>query len=201
MRQRSVLILASASQARRRMLEHAGLALAVEAGDLDEKLVKKEAQGKGWTDEHLTCELARRKALLVAANHPGQLVLGGDQILDCMGRSLNKPANLDEAREQLSLLRGREHRLVSAAVLIKDGVEIWHTVDNARLRMRAFSDEFLDSYLEEIGERALSTVGAYEIEGPGAQLFEFVEGDHFTIQGLPLLPLLEALRGLGVLTK
>jgi septum formation protein len=201
MRQRHVLVLASASLARRRMLENAGLALAVEAAGLDEEQVKKEAQGKGWTDEHLTCELARRKALAVAERHPGQLVLGADQILDCMGRNLNKPTSLAEAREQLSLLRGREHRLVSAAVLVRDGVELWHAVDKARLRMRAFSEAFLDSYLGEIGERALSTVGAYEIEGPGAQLFDSVEGDHFTIQGLPLLPLLEALRGMGVLTQ
>jgi septum formation protein len=143
--------------------------------------------------------LAELKAQRVARRHPGSLVIGADQVLECDGILFDKPSDLAAARSQLMALRGREHRLLSAVVLVRDGERVWHHVDRANLTVRDFSADFLDRYLRSAGDAALSSVGAYQLEGVGAQLFAAIDGDYFTILGLPLLPLLDILREQGIL--
>ncbi|HRP79946.1 MAG TPA: Maf family protein, partial [Aquamicrobium sp.] len=141
--------------------------------------------------------LAEAKALDVSGRMPGRLVLGADQTLSLGDEVLHKPADMEEARRRLLRLSGRTHELNSAVVLIRDGAVIWRHVGVARLTMRDLDPAFIGRHLSRVGEKALSSVGAYQIEGEGIQLFEAVEGDHFTIVGLPLLPLLAKLRELG----
>lgn len=195
-----MIVLASGSAARRHMLEAAGVTLAVDAAAVDEDAVKaamwEETRNPGRAAEML----AELKAVRVSARHPGAIVVGADQMLDCDGRWFDKPHDLEQAREQLKTLRHRTHRLTSAAVAVRDGQVLWRHVDTARLTMRNFSDRFIDEYLEAVGAAALSSVGAYQLEGRGAQLFLMVEGDFFTVLGLPLLPLLDFLRENGELT-
>ena len=136
----------------------------------------------------------------VSARHTGALVVGADQILDSGGYWFEKPADAEAARAQLKALRGKRHTLVSAAAVVRNGSVVWRATDRAHLTMRDFSDEFLDAYIVTAGAELLQSVGAYRLEGLGAQLFERVEGDFFTILGLPLLPLLGFLRGHGALT-
>ncbi|TAN43909.1 MAG: septum formation protein Maf [Rhodospirillales bacterium] len=190
-----MILLASASQARLRMLKEAGLDVAALPSKADEAALKQAFSH--LPPEALALELATAKALDISAGHPGVLVVGADQVLDCEGRLFDKPESLKAAREQLLALKGRTHRLISAVVLARDGEALWRHAEEARLRMRDFSQGFLVAYLEKEGGTALASVGAYRIEGLGAQLFESIEGDHFTIQGLPLLALLEELRHQG----
>jgi septum formation protein len=138
--------------------------------------------------------LAELKALQVSRGRPGRLVLGADQMLDCDGAWFDKPESRAAARDQLLALRGKTHRLTSAAVLARDGRRIWHHAAAARLTMRAFTEAFLDRYLDEARDAVLSAVGAYQLEGLGAQMFKQIDGDFFTILGLPLLPVLDILR-------
>ena len=145
--------------------------------------------------------LADAKARRIAGRHPEALVIGADQILVCDGRWFDKPADLDGARAHLRALRGRAHVLVSTMVVWRHGGRIWQHLAQPRLTMRDISDEFLEAYLGIEGEAVLGSVGAYRLEGPGAQLFSRVEGEHSAILGLPLLPLLEFLRGHGVLLR
>ena len=183
---RGELILASASPFRRRMLEAAGLSFRVVPADVDEAAIR---QRLATADPARIAEaLAHAKAMAVSRAHPDALVIGADQVLAFNGRSFSKPNGLDEARGQLKALRGHAHQLHTAAALAQAGTILWSHTETARLAMRAFSDAFLDRYLAEIGARVCQTVGAYEIEGRGIQLFERVEGDSFTIIGLPLLP-------------
>ena len=145
--------------------------------------------------------LAELKARRIASGAPGRLVLGADQILTCEGRWFDKPRDLAEARAQLAALAGRRHELWTAAIVIRDDARLWHEIAQARLWLRPCSDAFLDAYLDAVGDLALGSVGAYQIEGLGAQLFARIEGDRFAILGLPLIGLLECLRVQGVLLR
>ena len=197
------LILASGSTARAKMLRDAGVALDIAVPRIDEDEIKASYCAEGVGVEDTAIALGEMKALAVSrkvmAADPGRHVLGSDQMLECGGIWFDKPMDLAAARAQLMALRGRRHHLVSAAVLVKDGVRIWHHVDRAELTMRDFTDGYLDAYLGAIGADVLSSVGAYHLEGLGAQLFTSVRGDFFTVLGLPLLPVLAILRTHGML--
>ena len=188
------LILASASPFRRRMLEAAGLSFRAVAADLDEGTLKREMLQANAMPPAIAEALARAKAEAVGIRFSEGLVIGCDQVLALGGELFSKPAGRTEARVQLQQLRGKSHRLHSAVVLATGGKIVWSHVDIATLVMRAFSDDFLIRYLDEAGDRVCHTVGAYEIEGLGIQLFDRIEGDYFGIIGLPLLPLLAELR-------
>ncbi len=196
------LILASGSAVRRKLLTDAGLAFTAEDSRVDEDAIKAGFAGSDRNAEEETDELALKlaeaKALAVSAKNEGALVVGADQILSCEGRRYDKPKSMEEARANLLAFRGRPHILHSGLVLVKDGGAVWNLTARATLTMREFSEEFLDSYLAEAGERVMKSVGCYQLEGPGVQLFEKIEGDYFSILGLPLLPLLDELRRHGV---
>jgi septum formation protein len=186
------LILASGSAVRAMLLRNAGLEFAVQDSRVDEDAVKKSFAG-GDTDA-LAQTLAAEKALAVSRAAPASLVIGADQILSCEGDRFDKPRDMDEARTNLKRFRAHTHTLHSGVVLALGGEIVWRHGDKAHLTMRDFSDSFLDWYLETLGEKVRSSVGCYQLEGPGIQLFEKIEGDYFTILGLPLLPLLAELR-------
>jgi septum formation protein len=194
---RGELVLASASPFRRRMLEAAGLSFRVMPGDVDEVAIRQRLATADVV--RIAATLAQAKAVAVSEAYPEALVIGADQVLDFNGRLFSKPNGLDEARTQLKALRGNAHQLHTAAALAQAGTILWGYTETARLVMRTFSDAFLDRYLAEVGTRVCHTVGAYEIEGRGIQLFERVEGDSFTIIGLPLLALLVELRARGAI--
>jgi len=192
------LILASKSAARRSMLADAGVPFSVQAADVDEDAVK---AGHSPADAvGLAVELARIKALAVSRHDAEAWVLGADQTLSFDGGLVSKAATLESARTRLMAMRGREHQLHSGAALARNGQIVWSGADTATMRMRNFSDAFLDAYLVAEGDGLLACVGSYRLEGLGAQLFEAVEGDYFTVLGLPLWPVLTELRRAGVLT-
>lgn len=191
------LILASRSAARRAMLTGAGVPFtAVDAG-VDEEAIKTALAGVDPAE--LALELARAKALAVSRYDPEAWVLGSDQTLDFDGGMVSKAADLTEARARLTALRGRTHHLNAAAALAVNGAVVWSGVDTARMTMRRFSDDFLDAYLEAEGDDLLGSVGCYRLEGMGSQLFDRVEGDYFTVLGMPLWPVLDELRRAGVI--
>lgn len=194
-----MIVLASASRARARMLAESGIAFTVEVAAVDEQAVKDSLAAETRNPARVAEVLAELKAVRVSSRHPGALVIGADQMLDCEGTWFDKPADFKAAREQLLALRHRTHRLTSAVVAVRDGRRVWHHTESAKLTMRNFSEAFLDRYLEQAGEAVLSSVGAYQLEGLGAQLFLTVEGDFFTILGLPLLALMDFLRENGEL--
>jgi len=190
--ERQPLVLASQSEVRGKMLAAAGLRFEIRPAHIDERAVETQA---GVADASAAARLlARVKAQAVSAQRPGQLVLGADQTLALGTTRFSKPSDRDKAAEQLRALRGRTHELHSAVALVRDGAVLFDCVDTARLTMRDVSDRFLSDYLDMAGEAAVHSVGAYQLEGIGIHLFEKVEGDYFTILGLPLLPLLEFLR-------
>ena len=189
------LVLASKSKVRRAVLESAAIPLDVHPADIDERGI--ETRAGTATPGVIAALLARAKARAVAAHRPGRLVLGADQTLALGEQMFTKPADLAAAREQLKTLRGQTHELHAAIALIRDGAILFEHRAIARLTMRVFSDSFLDAYLEVAGSAVTASVGAYQVEKTGIHLFERIEGDHFTILGLPLLPLLDFLRRNG----
>jgi septum formation protein len=191
------LVLASRSVARRTLLQAAGIAVELKPADLDERSV--EANAVSQEPAAIAAFLAREKAATVAALCPGRLVLGADQTLALGARRFSKPVDRASARAQLAALCGRTHELHSAIAFVQDATVLFEHVDTARLTMRSFSQHFLDHYLDDVGTAATASVGAYQIESPGIQLFEHIDGDYFTILGLPLLPALDFLRRRGCL--
>jgi septum formation protein len=190
------LVLASTSIARRALLSGVGLEYEALAPGVDEAAEK--TRLGAIPGDALAAALADLKALAGTRLRPGALVIGADQTLACDGALYDKPADLAEARSHLQRLRGRTHTLHAAICVARDDRVIWRHLSDARLTMRDFTDAFLDHYVALCGPSLTTSVGAYRLEGPGPQLFERIEGDYFTILGLPLLPLLDFLRGAGV---
>jgi septum formation protein len=195
----SALVLASASTARARLLRNAGVAFAVDPADLDEGAVKSAQREAGAGAIECALALAIAKAQVVVRRHPSALVIGADQILALDDDWFDKPADLRAARHQLAALRGRTHRLATAVCVCRDEAVLWQAASEPRLTMRDFGDPFLDAYFAAEGDEVLLSVGAYRLEGYGAQIFAAIEGDHFAIQGLPLIELLGYLRSVGVI--
>lgn len=195
------IILASTSPWRADMLRNAGVTIECVNPGVDEEEMKLALRAEGVLARDQADALAEMKARRISARYPGILVLGADQILDFKGEAFDKPANHKAARETLVRLRGERHELLSAAVIALDGEPIWRHIGKARLFMRPFSDQFLDDYLDKIDEDALKTPGAYMLEGIGAQLFSRIDGDYFTVLGLPLIETLGFLRVRGIITE
>jgi septum formation protein len=191
------LILASASAARRAMLEAAGVAHESIPAAIDERAL--EARLGSAPPAAIALALAEAKAAAISAAHAGTLVLGSDSLVLCKGRRFDKPQSRAEAAQHLRFFAGRVMELHSAAALVKDGVCTWRHASLARLHVRPLSEAFIEDYLAREWPAIGQTVGAFRIEGPGVQLFEAIEGDHFTVLGMPLIAVLEALRGEGVL--
>lgn len=193
------LILGSGSRFRRQLLENAGLTVEVDRPEIDERTVEASIEGSGIAPAELAEILAEAKAVEVSGRNPSRLVIGCDQTMALGGTLLHKPRDMEDARRRLLMLSGRTHQLHSAVVLARNGQAIWRHVSTASLTMRALEPAFVGRHLARVGRQALESVGAYQIEGEGIQLFERVEGDHFTIVGLPLLPLLSELRRIGAI--
>jgi septum formation protein len=197
-REQKPLILASQSQVRQMLLANAGLSFEAKPAAIDERGIQKNA-GLIAAGEIAT-HLAREKARSVSLQSPGRYVIGADQTLECEGRLFNKPVGRAGATEHLRALAGRTHALHAAVAVARDGTPLFEDVSVARLTMRELSDEAIEAYLDTAGDAVTTSVGAYQLEGLGVHLFSRIEGDHFTILGLPLLPLLAFLRGHGLLS-
>jgi septum formation protein len=195
----ATLILASGSATRRAMLERAGLSIVTDAPDVDEGAVKQDCRDKKLSASDTALTLAIAKAAQVAPRHANSIVLGADQMLECDGEWFDKPVDREAAARQISRLSGRTHTLHSAIAAIRDGVMIWRTVESAELDIRPLSPAFIESYLDGVGDAVLSSVGGYQVEGLGVQLFSAIRGEHSTILGMPLLPLLSFLRDEGII--
>jgi len=193
------LVLASGSASRKNLLTAAGVPFIADPADLDEDRLMAELKPAGA--EIMARTLAEQKALAVSRRHPGEIVLGGDSVIAFDGDYLSKCASLVEARALLLRLSGQTHLLVSAAALARDGALLWAHASPCRMVMRDLSAQFLEDYLAQEGKELLSSVGCYRFEGRGAQLFDRVEGDYFSVLGLPLLPVLAQLRKEGVLAS
>ncbi|MFN7009812.1 MAG: Maf-like protein [Allorhizobium sp.] len=191
------LVLASASSSRRALMENAGLTFTAVAAQIDERAVEAEMAHRALGPGELALELAHAKAQEVSSRFPDALVIGCDQTMSLGSTVFHKPADREAARANLAELRGKTHRLNSGVVLVRGGREIWRHLSVADLLMRDFSDAFLDDYLQRCGESVMKSVGCYQLEGIGIQLFESISGDYFAILGLPFLPLLGELRMLG----
>lgn len=188
------IVLASASAIRRTLLANAGISVEADPGAVDEDEVKRAMRADGAPAAAVAETLAEMKALRVAPRHPGALVFGADQMLECNGVWFDKPVDRAHAAAHLTALSGRTHKLISSVVCVRNAARIWHHTSTASLTMRPLSREFIETYLDAAGPRALSSVGAYQLEGLGAHLFARVEGDYFTVLGLPLLAVLAFLR-------
>ncbi|WP_308911033.1 Maf family protein [Pseudokordiimonas caeni] len=191
------VILATGSKTRRAMFAAAGLAVEAVRPPVDEEALKDSLIAEGASPRDIADALAELKAVAVSARYPGALVIGGDQVLVLGDRIISKALDRRDAVAKLKALSGNRHELLSAVVVALDGQPIWRHVDKARLDMRPLSDVFIEDYLDQMGDVAFESAGAYQLEGLGAQLFTRVEGDYFTVLGLPLLPLLDLLRRYG----
>jgi septum formation protein len=194
-----MLVLASGSASRKALLTAAGVDFTADPADLDEAALMAQLHSAGA--ETMARSLAEQKALTVSRRHPGRIVLGGDSVIAFGGEYLSKCASLDEARNLLRRLSGRTHLLVSAAALARDGALLWAHASPCQMTMRELSPQFLQDSLAREGEAILSSVGCYHFEGRGAQLFDTVDGDYFSVLGLPLLPVLVQLRKEGLLAS
>ena len=199
MKQTDSLVLASASPVRAWALKNAGLVFEIDPSDVDERFIKNEMDAKQASPKDVASKLAEHKALAVSQRRPNTWIIGADQVLVFNNTIFDKPTNLQEAASHLCQFRGHSHDLISAVCVAYGNHPEWNYAETARLHMRDFSDGFLESYLGEAGESVVTSVGAYRLEGVGAQLFSRIEGDYFTVLGLPLLPLLNFLRSQGVI--
>ena len=197
----SGLILASGSRTRAAMLRAAGVAFEIVPASVDEEGMKRSQTAEGADAATIAGALAELKAVRVSASNTGALVLGADQVLEFEGELISKSASMTEAAVLLRRLRGKRHVLITAAVLARGGVAVWRQVSRATLNVRDFSDAFLAEYLAQEGEDLLGSVGCYRLEGLGLQLFSRIDGDYFGILGLPMLPLLTALRDQGIIAR
>ena len=190
----SAVILASGSRSRAQCCPPAASTFKFNLQNWMKHRSRNACRDQGKSVDFVAAQLAREKAAAISATNEDVYVIGADQMLDCDGQWFDKPPDLEAAAQSLIKLRGRSHDLVTSASIVRNGKEVWRLTDRATLHMRDFSDRFLEQYLSDVGELALTSVGAYQLEGHGAQLFERIEGDYFTILGLPLLPLLSYLR-------
>lgn len=193
------LILASASKSRREMLRSAGILCQFEAANIDETAIKNSMIKVGASPEKISEKLALDKAMFVSKNHPDDIILGADQLLFCEGRFFDKPKDKAEAKAHLRFFRGKSHTLHTSYVLVRQGALLICETYSPSLTMRNFSDSFLDHYLDQSGDKILNSVGCYLLEDMGPQLFSGINGDYFTILGLPLLNVMENLRKLNIL--
>ena len=197
-RERKPLLLASQSQVRQTLLANASLSFETKPAAIDERSIQ---QSSGLTvANEIAARLAYEKALYVSLRWPGRYVIGADQTLECDGRLFNKPVGRAGAVEQLRALSGRTHTLHAGVAVVHDGRPLFEDVSVARMTMRELSQDTIEAYLDAVGDRVTASVGAYQLEGLGVHLFSRIEGDHFTILGLPLLPLLAFLRAQGLLS-
>lgn len=193
------LILASSSPFRRMLIENAGLHFQAIAADIDERAIEAPLEQNGASPDAVALVLAKAKAKEVSDRFPGSLIIGSDQTMSLGSQVFHKPKTMTDAENHLKTLSGWTHRLNSAIALARNGDIIWEHVSHAELTMRTLSADFIHRHLNRVGEKALSSVGAYQLEGEGIQLFSKIDGDYFTIVGLPMLPLLEKLRELGTI--
>ena len=196
-----MLILASQSKSRQEMLDAAGVEFTVVSAGIDEDAVRDRSRAEGDTSKEASMKLALAKAMAVSEQHPDAYVIGADQILDLNGEWFSKPENLSMAHKHLKKLRNKSHLLVNGIAVVKNKKVIWCDNSVVKVTMRDFSDNFLDDYLAEAGEEVCESVGAYYLEDLGAQLVKSIDGDFFSVLGLPLLPLLDCLRSCGELQK
>lgn len=194
-----LLVLASASPFRRMLLENAGIAFQAKAADIDERAIEGEVERQGSSPEEVALILAEAKARNVGEAFPDDIIIGSDQTMSLGARVYHKPRDMNEARDHLLSLSGRVHQLNSGIVLTRGHDILWKHVSSARMSVRALRPEFIDAHLVRVGKKVLSSVGAYQLEGEGIQLFDKIDGDYFTILGLPMLPLLAKLRDLRVI--
>jgi septum formation protein len=195
------LVLASASAARFSLLVGAGIPVERRPAEIDERVIEQPLMAAGASPADVALALAAEKALAVSRSHPDRWVLGADQTLACEGKRFSKPASRDAAREQLRQLAGRSHALHAALAIARDGAIRWQHVETATLTMRPLREEMLASYLDAAGDKVLSSVGAYQLEGLGVHLMAEVRGEHSTVLGLPLIPFLAGGRALGVIAE
>ena len=193
------IILASKSKSRQSLLAGAGIDCICHPANIDEDTVKQNLQQTGASAIDLARRLSYDKALLVSQQYPNDYIIGGDQTLECDGRWFDKPTSIEDARQHLQTFRDKTHTLQSGVCVAKGGVILWDTVASVDMVARNYSDDFIDFYLTTMGNEVLETVGAYKLEGMGAQLFSHVKGDYFTVLGLPMLPLLDYLRSIDVI--
>ena len=193
------IVLASASRHRAQMLENAGLSISVQPADTDERAVEEPLAGTGATPADIARVLAEAKAQTVSAARPTDIVIGCDQVLSLGDEVLHKAPNMEEARRRLLALSGRTHQLNSGVAIARGGETLWSTVDVAHMTMRDLTPEYIGRYLAAAGEDVLGSVGVYQIERHGINLFDEIDGEFFTIVGLPLLSLIRQLRELGAI--